>query len=117
MDNRREYEDRKRQTDELKEEREALQQRKRRVLEKEDEEDMELLKSYRDIDRMREACGTADVKILQLLDEKQGMLDSIRRKKTEFEEKLLEEVKKENQRIEETEAACEAEEHGEEENN
>lgn len=88
----------------LEEDKEALRRRKKRVLEKEDDEDMEILKTYRNLDRMREACGANDTEILRLLDEKQSVLDSLRRKKMEFAEEFQNETKKEKQKIEEAEA-------------
>ena len=88
----------------LEEDKEALERRKKRVLEREDDEDMEILRTYRNLDRMREACGVNDTEILRLLDEKQSVLDSIRRRKMEFGEEFQNETKKEEQKIEETEA-------------
>ena len=88
----------------LKEDQEALRRRKKRVLEKEDDEDMEILRTYRNLDRMREACGVNDTEILRLLDEKQSVLDSLRRRKMEFGEEFPNETKNEEQTIEETEA-------------
>ena len=104
----------------LEEDKEALRRRTKRVLEKEDDEDMEILRTYRNLDRMREACGANDTEILRLLDEKQSILDSLRRKKMEFEEELQNETKKEEQRIEEKIEASVQEknaEKNEEENN
>lgn len=85
----------------LKEDQEALRRRKKRVLEKEDDEDMEILRTYRNLDRMREACGAKDTEILRLLDEKQSVLDSLRREKMEFVEEFQNETKKEEQKIDE----------------
>ncbi len=65
---------------------------------------MEILRTYRNLDRMREACGVNDTEILCLLDEKQSVLDSLRRRKMEFGEEFPNETKKEEQKIEETEA-------------
>ena len=86
------------------EEKENFVLQKKRILESEDDEDMEILKTYRKLDRMREACGANDAEILQLLDEKESILKSLRKKKMEFEEKLQHETKKDMQRIEELEA-------------
>ena len=88
----------------LEEDKEALERRKKRVLEREDDEDMEILRTYRNLDRMREACGVNDTEILRLLDEKQSVLDSLRRRKMEFGEEFPNETKNEEQKIEETEA-------------
>ena len=88
----------------LEEDKETLERRKKRVLEREDDEDMEILRTYRNLDRMREACGVNDTEILRLLDEKQSVLDSLRRRKMEFGEEFQNETKKEEQKIEETEA-------------
>lgn len=84
----------------LKEEKEALKLEEKQVFESEKEEDLELLQSYQTMEKMRAACGPDDYEIKRLLDEKQNLMNSFRKKKEEFAEEFQKERREEYRRIE-----------------
>ena len=59
-----------------------------------------MMRSYQSVERMRAACGLYESKIMRLLDEKQSLLDSIKKEDKKCEEEFREEMRKESQRIE-----------------
>ena len=100
-------EDRKNKTEEelknrlkhIDEDRDTLARRTREIWQEEEEEDQRLRKEYQDSEYMREACTPGDADILQLLDEKQAILNTMRIQKSEFKENYQEEIRKQNLRM------------------
>ncbi len=78
----------------IEEEQERLEQNTRQVLQEEEDEDMEISRSYTRLQNIRRECPAGDKKIFQLLDEKEYLMRTFRRKKTEFNEQFHQEVKK-----------------------
>lgn len=83
----------------IEEEQERLEQNTRQVLQEEEDEDMEISRSYTRLQNIRRECPAGDKKIFQLLDEKEYLMRTFRRKKTEFNEQFHQEVKKQRQQM------------------
>lgn len=83
----------------IEEEQERLEQNTRQVLQEEEDEDMEISRSYTRLQNIGRECPAGDKKIFQLLDEKEYLMRTFRRKKTEFDEQFHQEVKKQRQQM------------------
>jgi|GEM_PF-2313815 len=69
----------------------------RTTLQEESEEDEKARCNYLELEHMRETCFE-DRELLQLIDEKQDILNGIRKRRMEFIEELQQEVKKKNRK-------------------
>ncbi len=84
----------------IEEEQERLEQNTRQVLQEEEDEDMEISRSYTRLQNIGRECPAGDKKIFQLLDEKEYLMRTFRRKKMEFDEQFHHEVKKQRWKLE-----------------
>ena len=84
----------------MEEEREVLLQHEKRIRKEEEDEDMELSRSHNVLSGIKKDCSTDNRKIVQLLDEKEYLLRTFRRKKMEFDGQFHEEVREKKQRLE-----------------
>ena len=84
----------------IEEEQERLEHSAKQVLQEEEDEDMEISRSYTRLQNIGRECPAGDKKIFQLLDEKEYLLRTFRRKKMEFDEQFCQEVKKQRWKME-----------------
>lgn len=85
----------------IKEEQENIQYKVKSVLKEEDDESIEINKSYIALNQMGERCTVEDKKLQRLIKEKQNMLNALRKKKIGFKDEFLREMKKSSQKMEE----------------
>ena len=83
----------------IEEEQERLEQNAKQVLQEEEDEDMELSRSYGRLQNIGRECPTGDKKMFQLLDEKEYLMRTFRKRKMEFDEQFYQEVKKQRQQM------------------
>lgn len=81
-------------------EREKLSHHAKQIMQEEEEEDVELGYSRNVLSGIARDFSSANKKILSLLDEKEYVMQTFRRKKTEFDGQFHEEVRKKKQRLE-----------------
>ena len=81
------------------EERDTLVRRTREIRQEEEEEEQRLRKEYYDSEYMREMCTPGDVDMITLLDEKQSILNTMNRQKSDFEDDYKEEIRRQNLRM------------------
>ena len=84
----------------IEEEQERLEHGARQVLQEEEDEDMEISRSYTRLQNIGRECPAGDKKIFQLLDEKEYLMGTFRRKKMEFDEQFHQEVKRQRWKME-----------------
>lgn len=85
----------------IREEQENIEYKIKSVLKEEEDESIEINKSYISLSQMGERCTAEDKKLQRLIKEKQNMLNALRKKKIEFKDEFLREMKKSNQKMEE----------------
>ena len=81
-------------------EREKLSHHAKQIMQEEEEEDVELGYSRNVLSGIARDFSSANKKILCLLDEKEYVMQTFRRKKMEFDGQFHEEVRKKKQRLE-----------------
>lgn len=84
----------------MEEESEVLLQHEKRIRKEEEDEDMELSRCHDLMAGIGRDCSSNNRKIFQLLDEKEYLLRTFRRKKMEYNEQFHQEVKKQRQKLE-----------------
>jgi hypothetical protein len=67
-----------------------------RVIREEEEKESEAHEEYLQLERMREGCTPEDRTIIRLIDERQGMLQSMQQGRVEFFEEFIADLKKKN---------------------
>jgi len=81
----------------LEQERQEFEVYTRTTLQEESEEDGTARRNYLELEHMRETCFE-DRELLQLIDEKQNILNGIKKRRMEFTEELQQELKKRNRK-------------------
>lgn len=84
----------------MEEEREVLLQHEKRIRKEEEDEDMELSRSHNVLSGIGRDCSSDNRKIVQLLEEKEYLLRTFRRKKMEYNEQFQQEIKKQRWKLE-----------------
>ena len=84
---------------ELDEQREDLNRKKNMVFQQEDDREHQIWVMRDVLEQMKSACSMGDKNILQLIEEKQEMLNNIKNRKQEFFEELEHEIKKKKEEI------------------
>lgn len=85
---------------ELENQADALNDAVRHFQREEENEDEQILKELRKIDRMFDICGEGDIKLKSLLEEKQNRLHKMRKEKNEFADELFAKAKDEQRKLE-----------------
>lgn len=86
---------------ELDEKEETMANEIRRFQREEETEEMEIFRALSQLEEMREGCSVSDVKILQLLDEQQRILNNIRMEKNEFADEFCLQIHREKESLNE----------------
>lgn len=84
----------------MEEEREVLSHHAEYIWKEEEDEDMELSRSHNALSGIGRDCSSDNRKIVQLLEEKEYLLRTFRRKKMEYNEQFQQEIKKQRWKLE-----------------
>lgn len=85
----------------IREEQENIEYKVKSVLKEEENEEIEINRSYIGLNQMSERCTAEDKRIQRVIKEKQNMLNGLRKRKIEFKDAFLREMKKSGQKMEE----------------
>lgn len=85
----------------IREEQENIEYKVKSVLKEEENEEIEINRSYIGLNQMSERCTAEDKRIQRVIKEKQNMLNGLRKRKIEFKDEFLREMKKSGQKMEE----------------